>query len=365
MDEIKYWLGFAKLEFLGSTSILKMYSYFNSIKEAWLCSRSDLYEIEGLKQNVIEKFCQEKNSIELNKLEDEINERNIQVITVKDEIYPELLKQIYNSPAVLFAKGNLNSCNLEKTLAVIGSRKCSHYIQEILPKIIEGLRGTDITIVSGMALGVDTIGHEGAINNNLKTIAVLGGGFDQIYPSKNKGLFEKIINGNGAVLSEYYPTERPETWKFPHRNRIVSGLSKGTLIGEASLKSGALITAKLALEQNRELMCIPGLVTNPNTKGNHYLLKTGAGLVGCADDILEHMGWEKNEGNFQNFEEKNLNLLDNEEKIYQTLSLEPLRIDEISNKLKLNIGDTMISLTSMELQGIIKQLPGEKYIKVL
>lgn len=168
-----------------------------------------------------------------------------------------MLKHISNPPVVLYYKGDLFSCNLEKTLAVVGSRRASSYAKEALTKIISELENTDICIVSGLASGIDTTAHVAALDSNLKTIGVIASGFDYTYPAANKSLYEKIEDGNGAVVSEYYPTFEPLKFRFPQRNRIVSGLSFGTLVAEASLKSGALITSNLTLEQGRELMCIP------------------------------------------------------------------------------------------------------------
>ncbi|OGI21041.1 MAG: DNA protecting protein DprA [Candidatus Melainabacteria bacterium RIFOXYA12_FULL_32_12] len=365
MSDLKYWLAFSKVNSIGSRFIKKVWEHFGSIKEAWLASNADLLRIEGLRYNRVQNFIEARKAINPDKLLEEIYKRDIKVLTLQDEDYPYLLRQIPDPPAILFIKGNLEVCNLDKTLAIVGSRKASHYILEILNKIIDEIRGTDITIVSGMALGVDSCAHKAALKNNLKTIAVLGSGLDHIYPKKNKDLFQEIINGNGAVISEYYPSEEPEPWKFPVRNRIVSALSKGTLIAEAGLKSGALITANLCLEQNRELMCIPGLITNPNTEGIHQLIKNGAGVVTNAKDIFDYLNWHYDVNTENNQKSLKIHLLDNERKIYEILSLEPITFDEILNKSQLNTQELMINLTSLELNGLIKQLPGQKYISVL
>lgn len=365
MDDLKYWLAFSKVEFAGSKFIERLWNHFDSMKEAWFASSYDLLEIESLKLEKVNKFIEARKNVNPDQILEEIKEKDINVLTLEDNNYPALLKQIYDPPAVLFIKGDIESCNLDKTLAIVGSRKASHYITEILGKIINEMKGSDTTIVSGMALGVDTCAHNAAIKNNLKTIAVLGAGFEWIYPKENKKLFAQIADGNGALISEYYPAEPPEIWKFPKRNRIISGLSQGTLIAEAGLKSGALITARLCLEHNRELMCIPGLVTNPNTEGTHKLLQDGAGLVTNIKDIFDALNWSiesntsKNENNFQ------IELLDNEKKIYEILSLEPVQFDEILNQSKLNAQELMVALTSLELNSIVKQMPGQKYIRNL
>ncbi|MFH0703192.1 MAG: DNA-processing protein DprA [bacterium] len=362
MDNLKYWLAFSKIGLIGTKFAQKLWESFGSIKEAWFATNSDLLEIEGLNPEKIQKFINKKKLVNPDELLEEIYKKNIQVLTLEDKKYPFLLKQIYDPPPILFIKGSLDICNFDMALAIVGSRKASHYILEILNKIISELKESNITIISGMALGVDSCAHNAAIKNKLKTIAVLGSGLDNIYPKNNIELFKKIIDNNGAVISEYYPTESPELWKFPHRNRIISGLAQGTLIAEAGLKSGALITAKLCLDQNRELMCIPGLVTNPNTEGTHELIKEGAGLVTSAKDIFNHLNWQHINYLENNQDDLKNNLLDNEKKVYEILSLEPIQFDDILNESRLNIEELMCVLTSLELRGIIRQLPGQKYI---
>jgi len=365
MENLKYWVAFSSLDFIGSIFLNKVWKHFGSIKESWLATNADLLEVEGLQYKTIEKFLIARKEVNPDKVMEEIIKRDVKVLTLEDDNYPCLLRQIYDPPAVLYLKGNLEICNLDKTLAVVGSRRSSRSICDILTNIINNLRSSDITIVSGMALGVDSCAHKAAINSELKTIAVLGGGFDFIYPSKNKDLFKKISEGNGAVISEYFPAERPDVWKFPHRNRIISGLSKGTLIAEAGLKSGALITARLCLEQNRELMCIPGQVTNPNTEGIHKLIKEGAGLVTEANDIFEHMNWQFSSGLGREKKNFKIDLLDKEDKIYEILKLESKTFDEILNESGFNIDNLMVTLTTLEIKGIIKQIPGQKYIRVV
>lgn len=361
--DLKYWIAFSKCDF-DSTYSVAAYNYFGSIQEAWYASIADIAQIPEIGYKRAENLAERKKNIQPEKALDEVLSKNIKVITYQDKNYPENLKHISNPPARLFIKGNLDECNLNKALAVVGSRKASPYILEILPKIIKDLPAKDITIISGMAYGIDTCSHQAALDANLKTIAVLGSGFDFIYPATNKPLFEKIINGNGAVLSEYHPTTAPLSWQFPHRNRIVSGLSQGVILAEGAKKSGALITARLATEQNKELLCIPGLLTNPNTYGPHKLIKEGAALITEAQDVMDAMDWQA-ELVLKCQQIDKIKLLDNEEKVYKTLSLEPKSIDNILKETELSTAELMVILTSLELQGIIKQLPQEKFIRTL
>ena len=360
MTKSKYWIAFSSIEEIDSTFIQRLYNYFGDIETAF--NANDLSAIDGLSVKKAEKFLRLRDKVNIDRAVEEVEKRGIKYITFDDENYPYMLKNIDNPPSVLYYKGDLFSCNLERTLAVVGSRRATSYAKEALSKIISELGGTDICIVSGLASGIDTTAHVSALENNLKTIGVIASGFDYTYPAANKDLYKRIEDGNGAVVTEYYPTFEPLKFRFPQRNRIVSGLSYGTLVAEASLKSGALITSNLTLEQVRELMCIPGLITNPNTEGIYKLLKNGASLVTCADDILETLGWEVK------IEQQNLfslpDLNDDEKLIYEALEIEEKCVDELQAFTKLSIDNLLMYLTTMELKGIIKQVDGDRYKRV-
>ena len=359
----KYWIAFSSIEKIDSRFIIKLYNHFGDIEKAFNASHSQLQAIEGLSIKKSENFLLARDKVDVDRTFTDVETRGINFLTYEDENYPKMLKNIDNPPAVLYYKGKLFECNLEKTLAVVGSRKASINARDNLRKIISGLKNTDICIVSGLASGIDTVAHTAAIENNLKTIGVIASGFDYTYPASNKTLYQNIENGYGAVISEYYPTFEPVKFRFPQRNRIVSGLSYGTLVAEASLKSGALITANLTLEQGRELMCIPGLISNPNTEGIYKLLKNGATLVTESADILNALNWEikKETPNDQ----LTLPMLTTEEeKIYSSLEIEEKGIDELLAETKLKLDDLLINLTTMELKGIIKQCGGDRYKKV-
>ncbi|MBQ9688212.1 DNA-protecting protein DprA, partial [bacterium] len=218
-------------------------------------------------------------------------------------------------------------------------------------------------IVSGLAAGIDTVAHRSAIDSGLKTIGVIASGHNYVYPTTNRDLYKSIENGNGVVLSEYFPTVEPLRFHFPQRNRIVTGLSYGTVVAEASLKSGALISANLCLEQGRDLMCIPGLISNPNTEGIYKLLKNGAQMITCAEDILDTLGWEVQ----NNAKQIRLNfdtLTDAQKKVCQAIELEPKSFEIILSETKLDSDSLLVILTELELNGTIKQVEGEKYTKI-
>lgn len=359
----KYWYAFARLTKTASAFVNKVYEHFGSIELAWHAQEYDLWKIEGLQERQIKGFLSERKTINPNQCMDYIKEREIDFIHPEDERYPYLLRHIDNPPTGLFVLGNLELCNLERTLAVVGSRRASENSKTTLRHILEGFANTDVCIVSGLAEGIDTVAHKTAVDNNIKTIAVIGGGFDKLYPKSNAALFNKIINGNGAVLSEYWPDIDAISWHFPVRNRIVSGLSKGVLVAEAAIKSGAMITGKLALEQNKELMCMPGLISNPNTEGIYSLLKTGASLITNTQDIMDTMNWEIKKSQAAQTQTAN-NLTEEEQLIIDILKKDSLTMDEIIIKTGLNINDLMVILTKLELDGLISQTNGEKYISV-
>lgn len=358
----KYWIALSSIEQIDSAFIQRLYNYFGDIETAYKASLSDLSQIDGLSVKKAEKFVEKRKNIDLNKTLDEVLKREIKYYTFDNQNYPQMLREISNPPSVLYYKGHPDICNFNRTLAIVGSRKASFNAKEAVEKILSELEGTDICIVSGLASGIDTSAHTSALKHNLKTIGVIASGFDYTYPASNKQLYEQIENNGGLVVSEYYPTFEPLKFRFPQRNRIVSGLSYGTLVAEASLRSGALITANLTLEQGRELMCIPGLISNPNTEGIYKLLKNGASLITCANDILEALNWEIKIPEQSKIDITDLN--DNELKIYNALEIEEKGFDELSSITKINTNDLLINLTTLELKGIIKQVTGDRYKRV-
>lgn len=357
----KFWIAFSSIEQVDSEFVQRLYNYFGNIEEAFNAGLGDLSKIDGLNVKKAEKFIKIRDKIDLDKTLKEVENRGINYLTFDDLNYPKMLKEISNPPIVLYYKGYLESCNLDKTIAVVGSRKSSYHAKEAVEKILGELEGTDLCIVSGLASGIDTSAHKSALKHNLKTIGVIASGFDYTYPAANKDLYKEIEDGGGAIITEYYPTFEPLKFRFPQRNRIVSGISYGTVVAEASIKSGALITANLTLEQGRELMCIPGLISNPNTEGIYKLLKNGATLVTCANDILEALNWEIKPARQLKMDLSGLS--EDEKKVADALEVEEKSFDEIINLTKINTDDLLMILTTLELKGIIKQSAGDRYMK--
>jgi len=359
LNKDKFWLAFASIEELGANFIKTLYEHFGDIENAWTVSSADIAEIEGVTKKQISYFLDKRKNVSPDKCYDYIHKKGIKYITFADEKYPKMLKEIYAPPMVLFVRGELDICNLEKTVAVVGSRRASSGAKEVLNKLLLEFQGTDLCIVSGLAAGIDTIAHKSALEANLKTIGIIASGFDFCYPTANKKLYDDIANGNGAILTEYWPDFQPLSFRFPQRNRIVSGLSYGTIIAEAALKSGAMITANLTLEQGRELMCIPGSLLNPNTEGIYKLLQDGATMVTKADDVLASLGWTFNHST--QVKTVSFELSPIEEKVFNEIAIEPKTFDNIANSTTLGFDDLMSVLTTLELKGIIKQTNGEKY----
>jgi len=284
----KYFNAFNLIGNIGPIAFKKILDHFGSLDIAW---KSEINEFRkaGLNQSIIEQISRQRPKINPDYEMEKLEEEKIGLITIQDELYPKLLKEIYAPPAMLYIRGSFK-LNDKISLGIVGTRKLSNYGQQITPIITSGLSKSGITIVSGLAKGIDTIAHQTAINSKGRTIAVLGSGVDtkSIYPTINKYLAEKIIE-NGAVISEFPINTKPLAQNFPQRNRIISGLSLGILIIEAPEKSGAMITARNALEQNRDVFAIPGHILSNNSLGPNSLIKMGAKLVTKTSDILEEL----------------------------------------------------------------------------
>lgn len=358
----KFWTAFASIEQLDSTFIQRLYNYFGNVEAAWNATILDLKQIEGLSVRKAENFIEKKKSVNPEQTLEFILNKGIKILTYDDNKYPYMLRQISNPPMTLFYKGDLFSCNLERTVAFVGSRRASFNGKEAVRSIISDLRGTDLTVVSGLAAGIDAVSHESAIQNNLKTIGVIASGFDFTYPSSSKHLYEKLENGCGAVVTEYYPTFEPIKFRFPQRNRIVTGLSYGTVVGEAAMKSGALISANLTLEQGRELMCIPGAINNINTEGIYKLLKDGATMVTKGEDILNSLNWTVERS--VPVQKSQNNLDEAAQLIFDIIGVEPKGFDEIQCVTKMDTESLLTTLTMMEIESLVERIEGDRYKRV-
>ncbi len=286
--EAKYFNAFNLIGQIGPVSFKNLLSHFKSLEEAWSANISE-FRKTGLTSSTINQIKEKRLKISPDDEMEKLSKENIELITINDKDYPELLKEIYTPPALLYLRGQIKAKD-KNGIGIVGSRKLSSYAQKTTPLITTSLIKSGLTIISGLAKGVDTLAHETALKLKGRTIAVLGSGLDKksIYPSQNRYLADRITE-SGALISEYPIGTKPFAQNFPQRNRIISGLSLGVLVIEAQEKSGSLITAKNALEQNREVFAIPGSIFNQNSIGTNNLIKMGAKLVNQTSDILEEL----------------------------------------------------------------------------
>ncbi len=285
-EDKKYWLWFSKLKSVNCIQKNLLLKLYCMPQEIWKLEEEELNKIKGLSKESINEILNNKNRENLEEYVNYINKENIKIITIYDEIYPEKLKNIYDNPVVLYAKGNLKLLN-EEGVSIVGSRNCSSYGKQISELLAYNLAKNNKCIISGLAKGIDTCAHIGTLKAKGKTIAVIGNGIDNIYPFENKKLSELILKNNGLIVTEYIIGSRPDKLNFPQRNRIISGLSDGVVVVEAKRKSGALITADFALEQGKDVFAIPGNINNVNSEGTNELIKQGAHIVTNYKDILD------------------------------------------------------------------------------
>ena len=292
-----------------------------------------------------------------------IKKQNINVITYLDPVYPDLLRQIYDPPIVLYIKGNVDLNG--KNIAIVGSRRASYYGISTAERLARQLSSYGFTIVSGFARGIDTAAHRGAILGKNNTIAVFGCGIDKIYPPENEKFVEDVLK-SGSIISEFPLGTPPYKQNFPRRNRIISGLSYGVVVIEANKYSGSLITARLAAEQGREVFSVPGRIDTVSSLGTNVLIKNGAKLVGGIEDILEEFDeFTVNEKVviFEESKEKQVQIDSKKRKVYNWLNNDAKIVDELIDITGLNINEILSNLMDLELKGLVKRLPGNKYVR--
>jgi DNA processing protein len=294
-----------------------------------------------------------------------VTKNGVSIVSYESALYPPLLREVIDPPFVLYALGSLAATDHD-AVSVVGSRNTSAYGAQAAHRLSGDLAKAGLTVVSGMAFGIDQAAHNGALASGGRTIAVLGSGLARIYPARCEKLVERIKN-NGAVITEFHHEVAPGKGTFPQRNRIVSGMSYATLVVEAGERSGALITARLALEQGRELLAVPGAIYSDRSFGTNYLIKSGAKLIQRVEDIIEELP-EAVRSRLKLPEEntRNMTLNEMEEQIVSVLSVDtPLHIDIIAARLGMRIPDLSLQLLGLEMREIVRQLPGMEYIKAI
>ncbi|HUW19733.1 MAG TPA: DNA-processing protein DprA [Sedimentisphaerales bacterium] len=374
--DIEQWLKLARADNVGPVTFAKLIRHFGSVDQALGASVSELTKIDGIGFKTAQEIALTRDKFDAAAELELAEELGVWVMHFSDGRYPPVLKQIYDPPPVLYIKGSLTRQD-NLAIAIVGSRRCSLYGQEQASRLAHLLGSAGFTICSGMARGIDTAAHQGALAAGGRTIAVQGCGLANIFPPENKRLFE-LIAESGACMSELPLRYEPLSENFPPRNRIIAGLALGTIVVEAGLHSGALITARAALENNREVMAVPGKIDSPLSKGSHQLIKEGAKLVESVEDVMEALGYigdqlhehatnaaEKATERMETplFDVSQLSLSDNEKRIYECLNTEPMHIEQIIGETSLEPGRINAGLISLRLKGLIKQLPGSLYMR--
>lgn len=364
LNDLAYLKLLLSIEGIGPQKIFNLLSKFHSLENIFNASKKDLLEVEGISTTLSEKILIKKNNFssiksQLNIDLEKLTKLNGFIISYFDNEYPNLLKNIFFPPLILYGVGNKNLLD-SNCIAIVGTRMPSNYGKSVAEKFAIELTSKNFTIVSGLARGIDSIIHQTVLNNNGNTIAIIGTGLDVIYPPENKKLFDKIKE-NGLLLSEYEFGTKPDAQNFPRRNRIISGLSLGTLVIETKITGGALITAAYSLEQGREVFAVPGQINSKQSEGTNSLIQKGeAKLVTCVDDILSELKIFTHEAKKEKVVRPELSLF--EEKIYNLLDTVPKQIDEIASLSNFSTSECLVHLLTLEFKGLVKQLPGKMFI---
>jgi len=357
-QDLFHWLALSLTPGVGSILFKRLLERFETPEAVFRASAADLLGVEGIGERIVGEI--QKGSFE-KKVERELSLlQRVEgtIVRLDDETFPSRLKNIYDPPPVLYMRGQLRKED-EMAVAIVGSRKTSSYGRAMTERVSQELASHGVTIVSGMARGIDSVAHQGAISAGGRTIAVLGCGVDVVYPPENRNLFRDIID-HGAVLSEFPMGSPPEGSHFPKRNRIISGLSMGVVVVEAGQRSGSLITANCALEQGRDVFAVPGNIGMESSRGTNQLIKQGAKLVESSQDILIEIipQWQREDETASPVEDPVKHLPEEQRGLYGLLTETPIHIDEIIRESQLEPGRVMSLLLELELKGLVSQWPG-------
>lgn len=354
--EIAYWHAWNLVTPIGPRRFSKLLEYFGSAEAAWKADEGSLASLLGGQNNLSQKVLALKAKIDVSLEFEKLSKKKIAVTSSLSADYPQLLRNIYDPPPILYYRGNIQVAG-QKAIAIVGSRNATGYGRQMTEKLARELVKCGFGIVSGMARGIDSYAHQGALEAQGDTVAVLGCGLDIVYPRENKLLMDSIME-KGVVISEFPPGRKPEPFNFPRRNRIISGLALGVVVVEAAEKSGSLITADYALEQGKDVFAVPGPALSRLSKGTNNLIKQGAKLIESAADIVEEYGYTFDAQLTR--QQPDLTVL--ESKIIKMLSWEPTALEKISAQLEVMPEELLSNLAILEIKGLVKQLPGQKYI---
>ncbi|PYM16629.1 MAG: DNA-protecting protein DprA [Verrucomicrobia bacterium] len=366
MDSREALVALNMIEHVGPVRVRQLLEHFGDAPSILHASKLRLLQVRGIGEETAEAIVNWEKSLDLKGELKRIQEFGCHILTQNDEQYPELLRQIYDPPIVLYVKGRLTAKD-KNAIAMVGSRRTTHYGLETARKLAYQLAYLGVTLVSGGARGIDTAAHQGALSARGRTVAVLGNGINIVFPPENVELFERIAAG-GAVMTQFPFNRKADKQSFPIRNRIVAGMTIGTVVVEANLTSGALITAGMAIDNGRQLFAVPGRIDSPQSKGCHDLIKKGAKLCEGAEDILSEFEYLFPAGNRPPSPAESgalpaLGLSGNEQKIYEVLSSEESAMDEVIRRSGLPASAVSVTLLSLEMKRLIKQLPGKLFVR--
>ncbi len=354
--DTKYYIGFSLVSGIGRVKISLLEHFFPGIEDAWRAVPGDLRQA-GLDSGAIQSIVSTRDTISLDEELNKLEKAGVKAFSYRDKEYPSRLKEIYDYPPVIYVKGELLPED-EFCISVVGTRRATVYGRQVTEEMVTDLSRSRITVISGLARGIDTIAHKSALAAGGRTVAVFGCGLDTVYPPENAALARQIVE-NGALLSEHPLGVRPRPDYFPRRNRIMSGMSLGVLVIEAGESSGAIITANMALEQNRDVFAVPGSILSTASKGTNRLIQAGAKLVTGTEDILDELNLETVA---RQLEIKELvPETEDEASLMKALSAEPVHIDEICRACGMPISVVSSTLAIMELKGLVKQVGAMNY----
>jgi len=359
MNDKRYWVGFTLIKGIGAVRLQALIHNFGDLESAWRAAPADLAEA-GLGAKVIERVIQAREKMDLEKIWEQIARQGIQILTWEDEAYPSRLKEIDQPPPVLYVRGEYLPEDAF-AVALVGTRRVTPYGRQITEEIAAFLAANGMTVISGLARGVDAIAHTAALKAGGRTLGILGSGVDRIYPPEHRALAEQMME-RGAIISDYAPGTPPEASNFPPRNRIISGLSLAVVVIEAGETSGALITAEFAAEQGREVFAVPGSILAPQSKGTNKLIQQGALPLLNASDLMQALNLTR--VGEQKAARKALPADAVEAQLLAVLGEQPVHVDELRNQTGLPIEKVSATLTLMELKGMVRQVGGMHYVSV-
>jgi DNA processing protein len=358
---------------IGSTRLIKLISHFNDSRLIFSATAKDLAAVQGMEKKTalrVVNCLRDSGADQARRFVDDqlsrLNKASARIVTFWDEEYPFHLKHIYDPPAFLFVRGELHESE-KHAIALVGTRAASAYGMQMAEKFARGFASFGITTVSGLARGIDTVAHTATLKEHGRTVAVLGSGVDVVYPSENRELAERIVK-HGALISEFPMGTKPDATNFPRRNRIISGISLGTVIVETGIEGGAMLTASLAFDQNREVFAIPNNVNDRRPSGTHYLIKhEKATLVEHVEDVIETMATQLKEilKSAQKVQTKPLPPLSMfEQKLVDAMNETPIHIDALAERTGYTTADALVHLLSLEFKGVVKQRPGKMFVRL-